>query len=616
MNDLSQLTLPLLDTVSPAASPTDSLTIAGALQVLSSWSDLPVNRAQKLRTALATAARLLAPGQSKQFAAASAPMTCASLSRLLQAPPATFGLSAGRMASLCSELRAVLRRLGRHDPDRCGVALTLPNLQACEALLPPFRQMAMVDFLRFLDSEGIEPTAVDDATLTAYRTRCSERTLCDDATARACLVASAWNWACKDVPAWPGKPIIPMGRTDRYTLSLDTYPTEFQQDVERYAERLRGHDLEQIFEEAAYDDAGESPDRFQRPLRPATIDGRIWSIRCAAAALVIAGVEQSAITSLRDLVAPIERVKTIIQFFLKRNGKDKNLPNPMSGRIGQTLLLLARDHCHLPAADVAKITTWSRRVTMPDPHGLTAKNTARLRTLMQLRARGMLLCLPQELMREAAMPGLKPTEAARLVMYAVVVEILLVCPMRRKNLAGLRLDQHLYRPDPHQKRLTHLLIGADEMKNAKPLQWPLPPESARLIEIFITQHRPHLVNAGNPYLFGTGDGQRNAQHLGEWLAAAVTRKLGVEFNIHLARHFAAWNFLRENPGQYEVVRQVLGHRSIAVMIAYYVGLEAYSSAQHFDATVLGERQKLRKSAAHAFRQGHGSKLGRSRRRPK
>ena len=41
------------------------------------------------------------------------PMTWPSLSRLRAAPPATFGLTKGRMTSLCSELGAILRRLYR-----------------------------------------------------------------------------------------------------------------------------------------------------------------------------------------------------------------------------------------------------------------------------------------------------------------------------------------------------------------------------------------------------------------------------------------------------------------------------------------------------------------------
>jgi integrase len=323
-------------------------------------------------------------------------------------------------------------------------------------------------------------------------------------------------------------------------------------------------------------------------------------VRCAAGALVITGVKQQQITSLRDLVYPLDRPEAIIRFFLQRLGNGKT--SPMTQRVALTLVLVARDYCCLPEKDVERISGWATLVRLPAQQGLTAKNLRRLRALIQPRARAMLLNFPQELMRRAAAPGLKPCDAARLAMYAVAMEILLICPMRRKNLAELRLDRHLYRPDPRRKRLTHLLIDAGEVKNSNAIQWPVPPESARLIEAFLTHHRPHLVEPGNPYLFGTGDKQRCAQHLGEWLSAAVTEAIGVEFNVHLARHSAAWNFLRENPGQYEVVRQVLGHRSIQVTMAHYVGLEADSAAAHFDATVLRDRHAGRKIAAYAFRQ--------------
>jgi hypothetical protein len=163
---------------------------------------------------------------------------------------------------------------------------------------------------------------------------------------------------------------------------------------------------------------------------------------------------------------------------------------------------------------VATLSTWLERVKPAVPSGLTEKNTRRLRALMQPRARAMLL---------------KPEEAARLAMYAVAMEVLLICPMRRKNLAELRLDQHLYRPDPRRKRLTHLLIDAADVKNSNAIQWPIPPESARLMDAFVSRHRPNLVEPGNPYLFGTGDKLRSAQHLGEWLAAAVTEAIGVGF---------------------------------------------------------------------------------------
>ena len=600
MNALTQLSVAMPETDNPSAY----LSIAGTIRILATWTDLPPHRAQKFHTALNTAAKALAPHRAS--APAFVEMNCRSLSRLLQAAPATFGLSAGRMTSLCSELRAILRRLGRHEPDRRGAGLESAALLACHQALPPHRQLATIDFMRFLDTEMIAPEAADGDTLHAYQTHRTERTLCADPADRARQVASAWNWACQSVPDWPGQTLTRTGRTDRYSFPFDTYPRSFEEDVQRYANRLRGDDLDHIFKKNPFRDDGRPTRRFQRPLRPASINSRLWFVRIAAGALVISGVDQTQLSSLRDLIFPLDRCETILRFFIKRQGNGVR-SRPMTERIGKTLVLLARDYCCLPEDDVATIAAWSKEFKLPAPNGLTDKNTRRLRALMEPRARAMLLWFPQELMRRAALLNDKPEEAARLAMYAVAMEILLICPMRRENLVGLRLDHHLYRPDPRRRQLTHIIINADAVKNSNPIQWPLPAESARLIETFRTHHRQHLVDPGNPYLFGTGDKRRNAQHVGEWLAAAVTRALGVAFNVHLARHFAAWNFLRSNPGQYEIIRQVLGHRNLAVTMAYYVGLEADSAAQHFDATVLRDRQAMRKIAAYGFRQGGGGK---------
>ncbi len=605
MNTIASTLLHAADTQS-ASQP---LTIAEAQRILATWTDLAPRRAQKMRTALSTAARTLAPQEPPKRAGAAVHMDCATLSKLLKAPAATFGMSDGRRMSLCSELRYILRRLGQHEPESRGTGFSSTALQACAEALPYYRRLAILDFLRFLDAKGITPEVVDAGTFVAYLTHCAERTLCADPAKRTRQVLATWNWARHHAPGWPGKLVAPPERADRYSLPLESYPASFQQDLERYAERLGGQDVEHIFSEQVFHDDGARPRRAQRALRPSSINSRRWIIRCAAAALVIKGVDQARILSLRDLVDPLGHPEKIIRFFMERRAGRKS---SIADRVAQTLHLLARDYCGVPEAHAAQIADWARRVKMPEPNGLTEKNTRRLRALMQPRVRAMLLWFPRELMRQASVPGLQPRAAARLAMYAVAMEVLLVCPMRRGNLAALRLDRHLHQPDPRRRGFTHIVLNATEVKNDRGVHWPIPLESRELLDIYLTQHRPHLVMPGNPYLFGADSKQRSSQHLGEWLSREVTKRIGVEFNVHLARHFAAWNFLRVNPGQYEVVRQVLGHRTIAVTIRHYVGLEADSAAEQFDRTVLRDRQASRAIATQAFRQGTGGFLGRGR----
>jgi integrase len=58
---------------------------------------------------------------------------------------------------------------------------------------------------------------------------------------------------------------------------------------------------------------------------------------------------------------------------------------------------------------------------------------------------------------------------------------------------------------------------------------------------------------------------------------------------HRFRHAAAKIYLDRNPGQYEVIRQLLGHKDIQTTIAFYAGAESASAARHYARTILGIR---------------------------
>ena len=55
---------------------------------------------------------------------------------------------------------------------------------------------------------------------------------------------------------------------------------------------------------------------------------------------------------------------------------------------------------------------------------------------------------------------------------------------------------------------------------------------------------------------------------------------------HRFRHAVAKIFLDRNPGQYEVVRQLLGHKNIKTTIEFYAGAEGAAAARHYSATIL------------------------------
>jgi len=49
-----------------------------------------------------------------------------------------------------------------------------------------------------------------------------------------------------------------------------------------------------------------------------------------------------------------------------------------------------------------------------------------------------------------------------------------------------------------------------------------------------------------------------------------------------------------NPGGHEVVRHLLGHRSIATTLRFYAGMETAAALRRYDAVVLERRQEAGK----------------------
>ena len=235
---------------------------------------------------------------------------------------------------------------------------------------------------------------------------------------------------------------------------------------------------------------------------------------------------------------------------------------------------------------------------------MTPKVRERLRRLIELRTRSLLITLPEEILKAARQAEDVDVDLARRVMAATALEILLGCPLRMRNLTGLRLDRHLQRVGGGgRRRITHIVFDGCEMKNGGALEWPVSQESSRLLEAWIRDWRPLLVAAdpANPFLFpGRSEGTPVSQNaLGDGLRTLIHREIGVRAHPHLMRHFAAWRHLNRRPGEYEIVRRALGHDSIETTIGTYCGLEVEAAARHFDAVLMEDRAQARRVAAAA-----------------
>jgi integrase len=560
-----------------------------------------------------------------QRSAALVPMTCATLgARLYSRPPLAFGFRSRRhFDNTVSLVRTILRDLGQHAPELPPARDLAPAWKALHARLTRDQQKSLIAFMGWCSVHAIAPDSVSPETLGAFEVWSVECIIHRDPHGRARRAASTWNWACRNVPGWPCSRLTRPDMRDRYALPWDAYPESLREDAERFIASLAGAGAEDDLAEAAFTDDEDDQDGTTRrrlrggPRRPRTLQIRRNCLKISFAALVAGGVAPHSLTSLRDLVQPLERARTVLAFHRRRTWERRQLAHGDGGgssrsgdaaqmplqkvtsgnllNIAETLRQVAHLHCALPEAEVARIAAWVRHVAPRKQLSMSEKNMQRLGALVQPRAYALLLNLPARLMREAAQPNPRPRAAALLAMHAVALEILTICPMRRSNLAALRLDRHLRRARAGAPLHEIFLAGEEEVKNGETIQWPLPPDSAQLIETYLRDHRPHLAAPGNPYLFPSGDGQgvRLAHTLSDALKVVVEREIGVEFNLHLMRHFAVYQFLRAYPGQYEVVRRLLGHRTVATTRAFYAGLEARFAAHRFDDLVRQARHDTR-----------------------
>src|SRR5687768_14438164 len=85
---------------------------------------------------------------------------------------------------------------------------------------------------------------------------------------------------------------------------------------------------------------------------------------------------------------------------------------------------------------------------------------------------------------------------------------------------------------------------------------------------------PALAAPGTSCLFpGAQGGAKALVTLGGQISRFLARELGVRLTVHQFRHLIGFIYLREHPHGIEVVRALLGHRSIATMLSHYAGLE-------------------------------------------
>ena len=584
-----------------ALSRAEAASISDALALVAGWDDLSVTRRRDLASALKAAARMAG------LPDVHLPLTPAALRQhVLCRSPAANGVSEGRMRNIRSALRYIMRRLDLIDP---ADAPLLPAWSALLHRLDEGPRAGLVGLARFCSTEEIAPEAVTAATLDALEVRLTARSLAPRPRKLAGEVRGTWNQACRTVSGWPGQFLPARQDPGQYVLPLEAFPQSFRDDLAAFGERLSDPLSDSIADTEDPRDETRPLPRVRKKLRPATVALRQSHCRWAASALVASGVAIDQVTDLASLVTPPERAKRILRFLWERAGARASAAG---GHVTEVLCMVAREHVGLPKAQEDRIRSWGEESRLTYD-GMTEKNERAVRAALNPARQARLLALPEGLLAAAReLRGSAPRQAASLALRAVALELLLRRPLRLDNLIRLRLDRHLERSDPKRRIIDHLTIPAEETKNKRRLSLPVPPETARMLEEWITVFRPIVAAPECLYLFpghGTGDRPMTPQGLRDAIKATLSEHVGVTLSPHQFRHLAARIYLQDYPGHYEAVRQLLGHASVETTLKHYSGIEGEACALRYDG-VMDEKRGHRLPPAPVSRKGRNARRAR------
>ena len=483
--------------------------------------------------------------------------------------PTMAGLSVSRWNNALSLTRQALSRAGLIQvPARSRVALAPAWAGLCRLArsIDATPLFGLSRFARYCSDRAIAPETVDNAVFAAFLddlTRASMSELPRKVQRRAVV---AWTRLAGLSPSWPQQSVTIPDYRQTYAIPWSSFPPSLKQDVDAYLHRLAGAD---ILEERDF-----------KPLRPASITTLRQELSSYVSALVHRGHDPRTLRSLQDVVA-IPVLKSGLRFFLDRTGEHSTA---LAHRIALRVTSLARHWVKVDPEHLVALRALRKRLD-PGHDGMTEQNRSRLRQFDDPDNVRNLVTLPARLAVEVARCKIPSRAEALLMQTAVAIEILLMNPVRRTNLADLNLERHFIRT---RKNVVRLVIPRHEVKNDVGIDSTLPAQTVRLIDLYLERYRPLLLEQPSPWLFpGLADRPKSRERLGRQISETIKRVTGLLVNPHLFRHIAAKLYLKAHPGAYGVIRLLHGHKSVDTTTRFYCGHETDDAFDRYDAHILG-----------------------------
>lgn len=552
-------------TKSPLLEPS----FADALRAIEQAADLSLQK----RSQWASALRQIAKALDKPMETLPARWTSArfNIGRLHHA---TVGANAKTLANQKSNVKAALRWFcNERDVAPRGVPLTAVWVALRNSIDDYGCKRRLSGLMRYCSGCGIAPEAVDDATLDAYFVYRSQTSLATNVAARR-SVARAWNVCVGHSAVWPQRKLTEPALQVADGPAWNDFPPGLQKDIDDY---LAG--LQKIRK-------GTNGRRYH-PCSASTIKTRRAELVAMVRKAVRIGIPIGRLNSLAALVHP-DVAGPVLDAYWCDNGDE---PKIFTIELASKLVGLGR-YVSLDQDAIERLEDLRATLEEHRQSGLTEKNLAVVRKVLTPGVWRSVVNLPAQLMRDArASLPYAPIKAALTAQIAVAISILCFAPIRLGNLVAIRIDQNLIKPGG-PKSPFWLSFPHYDVKNRVSLDFTFDDELTELIDEYIHQYWPHLMRGTESgFLFpGVSGSPKTANMFSGQITDRIEEVTGLRLTVHQFRHAAAAIYLRHNPGAYEVVKRLLGHRNIQTTINFYCGLETMQANQEFGKII---RQQIR-----------------------
>jgi integrase len=477
---------------------------------------------------------------------------------------ARIGVTAKTLSNHKSNAKAALRWFAdEYDIPQHGTRLR-PDWARLYEAVDKWVWERISNFARFCAARGMSPSEVDDEMFAAYWQYRADTTGLATHNGAKRLLVRAWNTAAAIVQGVSLKRLTEPA-IKKAEPAWDAFPPGLRREIETHLAGLA---------KVRRTITGK---RLQ-PCSHTTIANRRAELVAFARMATRLDISIKSLTSLGALLHP-DVVEKVVDAYWKKNGEQ-----PKTGTIdlGWKMLRMAQqtgclDQPALDRLDEIRITLEQYR-----HKGLTQKNLQLIRQALTDGIWREVVSLPHVLMREAhGSRDHAPIKAAISAQLAVAIAILVVAPIRLRNLIGIELGNNLIKPGGVDGPYW-LTFPKYDVKNRVDLDFRFDQPLTDLIDEYVNEFRPVLLRGANEnWLFPGESGQpKHKMHFSKQITVRIQKTTGLRITVHQFRHAAAAIY-QHHPGNYEHIRRILGHRNLTTPVKFYCGLETIAATDDF-----------------------------------